>query len=101
MSLEISRDTLDSTSHAIVSGTYFDGTDAYPIIAQAPGYVPSPWGSDESAHERLVLDSQAYANMIAGRVIANDNREIKDVSIPLAGNWLPALDIAPQNWVDF
>jgi hypothetical protein len=97
--LDYGRQTPEDVSHAIVSGTYFDGSQAYVIIAQAPGYLPSPWGEDEVSFERLVLGSQAYANMIAGRVIAVANGWIEEVGVPMAGNWLPALDIVPQNWV--
>jgi hypothetical protein len=97
--VDFARKTPERVSHAIVSGTYFDGTEAIPVIAQAPGYVPSPWGDGQASFERLVIDSQAYANMIAGRVIAVANEKILDVEIPLAGDWLPALDITPQNWV--
>jgi hypothetical protein len=97
--IDISRKTPEEISHAIVSGTYYNGTDAIPVIAQAPGYVPSPWGDGQASFERLVMESQSYANMIAGRVIAVANEKIQDVDVPLAGNWLTALDIAPQNWV--
>jgi hypothetical protein len=97
--VDFARNTPESVSHAIVSGTYFDGSDAIPVIAQAPGYVPSPWGDSQASFERLVINSQDYANMIAGRVIAVANEPINDVAVPMAGDWLPALDIIPQNWV--
>ena len=97
--VDFARKTPDNVSHAIISGTAYDGTTAIPVIAQAPGYIPSPWGENQASFERLVLENQIYANMIAGRVIAVANEPIQDVSIPLAGNWISALDVIPQNWV--
>ncbi|KKK47933.1 hypothetical protein LCGC14_3150200, partial [marine sediment metagenome] len=99
MDLDYGRQTPETVSHAIISGMAFDGSTPVPVIAQAPGYLPSPWGESEAAFERLVLDDQLYANMIAGRVIAVANGEIEEIGVPMAGNWLSALDIVPQNWV--
>lgn len=97
--VEVLRNTLERISYITLSGTYFDGSDSEPYCAQAPGNVPEPHG-DITTFDRIVLGSQAHANFLVGKLLKISNRKIIEVRVPLSGNYIHALDIVPQEFVE-
>lgn len=96
--VEIVRDPIERVSYIMVSGTSYDGTTSAPICAHAPGDAPNPHG-DVVTFDRLVLDDQADANYIAGKLLKIANNEIIEIRIPLAGNYFQAIDLVPQEFI--
>ena len=91
------RQHAGQTRFVEVSGVAWNGNDATPIIAQAPGATPLQDGTDGQV-KGLVIESQAEANATAGYVLAARNNPWPDVPLRFQGNHA-YLDIAPQGWL--
>jgi len=81
-----------------LSGMSYDGATLAAIGSRAPGDVPGDVGATVMDVERQVLDDQAQANLLAGRLLWTANNEYPDVRIGFAGHYLGALDLVPQEW---
>lgn len=81
-----------------LSGMSYDGATLAAIGSRAPGDVPNDVGNTVMDVERQVLDDQAQANLLAGRLLWAANNDFPDVRIGFAGHYLGVLDLVPQEW---
>jgi hypothetical protein len=82
------------TSFIEMGGIYFNGTDYFPYLTNAPGVVPGYRGRVERI-QGLALASQNDLNVLAGNVFAQRNITYPNLELDLAGNYRN-FDIAPQ-----
>jgi hypothetical protein len=81
-----------------LQGVSWDGTDASPFFARAPGIVPVHEGKIKEITGLAVAD-QADCNELCGMFFADANNYQTGITFGMAGNWLPALDVFPQAMV--
>lgn len=67
-----------------------------PYCSIAPGEIPFPAGGDMTSLDNMIVSSQAEADRLSGLVLAVENRPIIEVRYKFAGNWVGAIDIAPE-----
>ena len=83
---------------AHLEGIAWDGATATAYLAIAPGECPESIGSSVVKKTRQILDDQAQANELAGRVLAVANNPYPELRVKFAGHYLGALDLVPQEW---
>lgn len=62
--------------------------------ALAPGENPSRGGPDYALLDNQILENQAHANELAGRLLARDNSPYPELAVTFAGDYLDVLDAA-------
>ncbi len=80
------------------SGFSWDGTNKIAYISNAPGTVKNDEGRGVRNLERQIFADQDVANSLAGRIMAIENNDIREVRVPFKGHYLGVLDIVPQEW---
>ena len=81
-----------------LEGVHFDGATAAPRFAYAPGTIPAQRGKAKT-YTGAVLNTQALSDALVGRFYARENNPIPRATFQLLGNYGPAIDIAPLQWV--
>lgn len=85
-----------SVSGISFDGTFEDGDEMRPNIedycAQAPGAFAHDGGANPSSLDNQLFLSQEHANEIAGRLDAQVNNPIPEVSITFQGNYLSVFE---------
>jgi len=92
--LQITTKLLPETSRLELSGISFDGDEAEPLFSRANGNIFKRYGSIV-VQDRLLLDDQEEANLLAGILINVSNNEYPKLGIQIASNYKNS-DIAPQ-----
>ena len=95
-SIQLPRKITDATSRLELSGIESNELEAIPYFSRASGNVFKRYG-DVTTLDRLLLDSQVEANLLAGLILENDNNEFPNVRVKMAGN-LRMSDIAPVQY---
>jgi len=96
--MTIVRNPEARTALVNLSGFSYDGAKVTAIVSKAPGSAPGDIGPNTIDDERQVLDTQAQANALAGRVYAQANNLYPEARAKFAGNYLGALELVPQEW---
>ncbi len=103
--VNISRRSEESAALSFLGGSSFDGTTETSLISIAGGYidgaakswhVPEPAGADTVNVDVQILNDQTDGNEKCGRLLAAQNNKLKEIRIPLRGDYLGAFDIDPQ-----
>lgn len=94
--LEIERRTVPAIGSAEVTGTAWDGSEATPYRALAPGKVFKHHGGSASVAVCLTDSDQAEA--ISGMILARENNEYPSALFHLAAN-NRLIDICPRQYV--
>lgn len=96
--LQIESAIVDTTAMLDLSGVAVRPySTALPFFSLAPGHVFRRYGEVETL-DRLLLESQAQANELAGLVMGRKNNPIPSMDITLAAN-NRLIDIAPFNYL--
>ena len=100
--LEIEYQPVNRVSFLQMSGFSFDGMNSAAIISKAPGGVMADRGQGGMDIERQILEDQAGANVLVGRVMAKENNSYPHLSMELtaANSQTQAFRVAPQQWHD-
>jgi hypothetical protein len=93
--IELFRDTQFRTHYATLTGVSKSGQ---PYGAQAISSIYESRGTRLASFERVILDDQAHALELCGRVFGIVNLETIEVRIPIAGHYYGAMPLVPQEW---
>ncbi len=99
--VEVERAPTPVADMVDLSGISYDGTTTTPLISRSPGHIFKRFGRVET-RERLLLDDQDQANLLAGLILGSLNNLYPRLSFKLAAN-NRLIDIAPGQYcqVDF
>lgn len=78
-----------------LAGVQWDGSDPMPLFSRSPGAVPVHEGDVKEINGLAVAD-QDDVNTLCGMAYAEEINKNIDISMPMSGNWMPALDVFPQ-----
>lgn len=95
--ISFDRRQVDDVGYVDLSGVSWDGHTPTPIFALAPGHVFRQYGAAE-VRDRLVLDTQAEANTLAGAYYGWKNNPYPRFTFDLAANHR-LIDLAPYQYV--
>jgi hypothetical protein len=104
--VNVSRESEEQAALSFIDGFSFDGSTATVLISIAGGYidgsgtsiqVPEPAGSGSINRTRQILNDQTDSNEKCGRLLAAGNNRLKEIRVPMRGDYLGAYDIDPQN----
>ena len=98
--ITIRRNVVPEVGQVDLSGVYYSGDFATSnsIFSLAPGHYPKHHGANVQKVERIALDNQAEANLVAGLWLGYLNNEFPEVDTPMSSNYR-AVDIAPRMFV--
>lgn len=96
--LDIDYEDLEKLSFIHLGGWYFGGSgnDGVAYGAQAPGPSYTDYGISKRRQEGQIFASQLDANEKVGRLMALENRRIRDIDMRFAVDLWPALHIIPS-----
>lgn len=96
-SIQISQVREAPTSYVEVAGLSHTAgaSDSTAIISIAPGTAPGYEGTVQTI-SGMVMENQTVTNQLAGNVLADANKEFKEVTLRLTGNY-SVMDVTPQN----
>ncbi len=93
--IELFRSTEFRTHYATVTGVSGEGK---PFGAQSLSSLYEVRGTHMVSFERCVIDNQAHALELCGRVFGLANLETIEIRIPMAGNYSGVMPLVPQEW---